>query len=231
MAKKTFTSLENCTNLFAALTEFRREAKQKFEPVRKNKAYMKKGVFDAEKYFTQLLKEHNIDRNYISHIKEVLHEDELITRTFSKWNDQKDKPNMYVAARIAEEAAHKLSAYQREWRKRKKAKTDVPQPEGFTEDVLNVTEESSSPATMADIEVDLGEETHVSLLEDVEIVNPQRLEDDILDGYNETTGEFDKLPEDSICVDIFSGLSDDDLISELRRRHPKARGIRIEYEY
>lgn len=207
MGKKTFTSVENCTNLFAALTEFRREAKQKFEPVRKNKAYMKKGVFDAEKYFTQLLKEHNIDRNYISHIKEVLHEDELITRTFSKWNDQKDKPNMYVAARIAEEAAHKLSAYQREWRKRKKAKTDIPQPEGFTEDILNITEESSSPATMADIEVDFGEENTSSLLENVEIVNPQIMEDDILDKYNEITGEFDKLPEQDSIIQLMIDLA------------------------
>lgn len=198
MGKKTFTSLENCTNLFAALTEFRREAKQKFEPVRKNKAYMKKGVFDAEKYFTQLLKEHNIDRNYISHIKEVLHEDELIPRTFSKWDDRKDKPNMEMAARIAEEAAHKLSAYQREWRNRKKAKTaDVPQPACFAEDIFNVTRESSSPATIVDVEVDLEEESS-SLSEN---------------------------------VDIFSGLSDDDLIKELRRRHPNAKGIRIEYEY
>ena len=168
MGKKTFTSLENCTNLFTALTEFRREALQKFEPVRKNKAYMKKGVFDAEKYFTQLLKKHNIDRNYINHVKEVLHKDELIPRTFLKWNDQKDKPNMEMAARVAEEATHKLSAYQREWRNRKKAKT----PE-----------------------------------------------------------ESDKLPEESTCVDIFSGLSDDDLIEELRRRHPKAKSIHVEYEY
>lgn len=212
MGKKTFTSLENCTNLFAALTEFRREAIQKFEPVRKNKAYMKKGVFDAEKYFTQLLKEHNIDRNYISHIKEILHEGELITRTFSKWNDQKDKPNMAMAARIAEEATHKLSAYQREWRKLKKAKTaDVPQPACFTEDIFNVTEESSS------------------LLEDVKIDNPQIMEDNVLDGYNEITGEFDKLPEEIAHVDIFSGLSDDDLIEELLRRHPKAEGVYIKW--
>jgi hypothetical protein len=217
MGKKAFTSLENCTNLFAALTEFRREAKQKFEPVRKNKAYMKKGVFDAEKYFTQLLKEHNIDRNYISHIKEVLHKDELITRTFSKWNDQKDKPNMEMVARVAEEAAHRLSAYQREWRKRKKAKTaDVPQPACFTEDIFNVTEESSH------------------LLEDVEIVNPQIMEDDVLDGYNEVTGEFDKLPEVYLISkpserDIFKGLSDDDLIEELLRRHPKAEGVYIKW--
>ena len=208
MAKKTFTSLENCTNLFAALTEFRRHAIQKFEPVRKNKAYMKKGVFDAEKYFTQLLKEHNIDRNYINHVKEVLHEDELVPRTFSKWNDQKDKPNMEMAARVAEEASHKLSAYQREWRNRKKAKTaDIPQPTCFTE-------ESSS------------------LLEDVEIINPQIMEDDVL-GYNEVTGEFDNLPEVIISKpserDIFKSLSDDDLIEELLRRHPKAEGVYIKW--
>lgn len=168
MGKKSFASNENCTNLFTALTEFRRQAKKNFEPVCKEKKYMKKGVFDREKYFTQLLKDHNIDRNYISHVKEVLHKDELITRTFSKWNDQKDVPNMAMAARIAEEATRRLSAYQREWRNRKKTKT----PE-----------------------------------------------------------ESDKLPEESTCVDIFSGLSDDDLIEELRRRHPKAKSIHVEYEY
>lgn len=35
-----------------------------------------------------------------------------------------------------------------------------------------------------------------NLLEDVEISpNPQRMEDDVLDGYNEVTGEWDRLPE------------------------------------
>lgn len=66
-----------------------------------------------------------------------------------------------------------------------------------------------------------------SLLEDVEIVNPQRLEDNVL-GYNEITGEFDNLPEE-IVVDIFSGLSDDELIGEILRRHPKAEGVYIKW--
>lgn len=73
-----------------------------------------------------------------------------------------------------------------------------------------------------------------SLLEDVEIVNPQIMEDDVLDGYNEATGEFDKLPEVYLVSkpserDIFDGLSDDDLIEELLRRHPKAEGIYIKW--
>lgn len=73
-----------------------------------------------------------------------------------------------------------------------------------------------------------------SLLEDVEIVNPQIMEDDVLDGYNEATGEFDKLPEVYLVSkpserDIFDGLSDDDLIEELLRRHPKAEGVYIKW--
>lgn len=218
MAKKSFVSNENCTNLFAALTEFRREAKKNFEPVCKEKKYMKKGVFDKEKYFTQLLKDHGIDRNYISYIKETVHEDRFIPRTFSKWNDTFSKPTMEIAERIAEEAVKKLYAYQKAWKlKHKQTKAIQSLPENL-------------PQTMADIVIDLGEESP-SLLEDVEIVNPQRLEDNILDGYNEITGEFDNLPEESTCVDIFSGLSDDDLIEELRRRHPKAKSIHVEYEY
>lgn len=90
------------------------------------------------------------------------------------------------------------------------------------------------PQTMADIVIDLGEETHVSLLEDVEIVNPQIMEDDVLDGYNEVTGKFDKLPEVYLVSkpserDILDGLSDDDLIEELLRRHPKAEGVYIKW--
>ena len=63
------------------------------------------------------------------------------------------------------------------------------------------------PQTAADIVIDLEEESS-SLLEDVEIVNPQIM-----------------------YVDIFNGLSDDDLIDELLRRHPKAKGLHIEYVY
>lgn len=91
------------------------------------------------------------------------------------------------------------------------------------------------PQTMADIVVDFGsEENTSSLLEDVEIVNPQIMEDDVLDGYNETTGDFDKLPEVYLISkpserDIFNGLSDDDLIEELLRRHPKAEGVYIKW--
>lgn len=45
---------------------------------------------------------------------------------------------------------------------------------------------------MQDIQFDLGE----GLLEGVEIsANPLRMEDDVLDDYNEETGEWDTLPE------------------------------------
>lgn len=95
-------------------------------------------------------------------------------------------------------------------------------------------QKKEKPQTMADIVIDLGEETHTSLLEDVEIVNPQIMEDDVLDGYNETTGEFDNLPEVYLVSkpserDIFKGLSDDDLIEELLRRHPRAEGVYIKW--
>lgn len=185
MGKKSFVSNENCTNLFTALTEFRREAKKNFESICKEKKYMKKGVFDREKYFTQLLKEHGIDRNYIGFIKEIVREARYIPRTFSKWNDSIDKPSMYIASRIAEESVKRLSAYQKACKLKRQKNNE----------------------------------------------KPQIMEDNILDGHNEITGEFDKLPEEIVYVDIFSGLSDDDLIEELRRRHPKAKSVHIEYEY
>ena len=89
------------------------------------------------------------------------------------------------------------------------------------------------PQTMADIVIDLGGESS-TLLEDMEIVNPQIMEDNILDEYNEVTGEFDKLPEVYLVSkpserDIFDGLSDDDLIEELLRRHPRAEGVYIKW--
>jgi hypothetical protein len=185
MGKKSFVSNENCINLFTALTEFRREAKKDFELICKEKKYMKKGVFDREKYFTQLLKEHGIDRNYIGFIKEIVREARYIPRTFSKWNDSIDKPSMYIASCIAEKAVKKLSAYQKACKLKHKQNNE----------------------------------------------KPQIMEDNILDGHNEITGEVDNLPEESTCADIFSGLSDDDLIDELLRRHPKAKGLHIEYEY
>lgn len=173
MGKKSFVSNENCTNLFTALTEFRREAKKNFESICKEKKYMKKGVFDGEKYFTQLLKEHNIDRNYIGFIKEIVREARYIPRTFSKWNDSIDKPSMYIASCIAEKSVKRLSAYQKACKLKRQKNNEKPQ----------------------------------------------------------ITGEVDNLPEESTCADIFSGLSDDDLIDELLRRHPKAKGVHIEYEY
>ena len=196
MAKKSFVSNENCTNLFTALTEFRREAKKGFEPVCKEKKYMKKGVFDKEKYFTQLLKDHGIDRNYISYIKETVHEDRFIPRTFSKWNDTFSKPTMEIATRIAEEAVKKLYAYQKAWKlKHKQTKAVQSLPE-------------NPPQTMADSVVDFGpEENTPSLLEEVEIVDPQIMEDDILDGYNEATGEFDNLPKQDSITQLMIDLA------------------------
>lgn len=194
MAKKSFVSNENCTNLFTALTEFRREAKKNFEPVCKEKKYMKKGVFDKEKYFTQLLKDHGIDRNYISFIKETVHEDRFIPRTFSKWNDTFSKPTMEIATRIAEEAVKKLYAYQKAWKlKHKQTKAIQSLPE-------------NPPQTMADIVIEI-DEPPTSLLEDVEIVDPQIMEDDVLDGYNEITGEFDNLPEQDSITKLMIDLA------------------------
>ena len=195
MAKKSFVSNENCTNLFTALTEFRREAKKGFEPVCKEKKYMKKGVFDKEKYFTQLLKDHGIDRNYISYVKETVHEDRFIPRTFSKWNDTFSKPTMEIATRIAEEAVKKLYAYQKAWKlKHKQTKAVQSLPENL-------------PQTMADIVVDFGsEENTSSLLEDVEIINPQIMEDNVLE-YNEITGEFDKLFEQDSITQLMIDLA------------------------
>lgn len=193
MAKKSFVSIENCTNLFTALTEFRREAKKNFESVCKEKKYMKKGVFDKEKYFTQLLKDHGIDRNYISYIKETVHEDRFIPRTFSKWNDTFSKPTMEIAERIAEEAVKKLYAYQKAWKLKHKQTTAQSLPE-------------NPPQTMADIVIEI-DEPPTSLLEDVEIVDPQIMEDDVLDGYNETTGDFDKLPEQDSITKLMIDLA------------------------
>ena len=83
------------------------------------------------------------------------------------------------------------------------------------------------PQTMADIVVEIN---------DVETDNAT----DLLDtyGYNPLTGEFENIPEEPVYPiitasekDIFKGLSDDDLILELKKRHPKARVmVRIDYE-
>lgn len=63
------------------------------------------------------------------------------------------------------------------------------------------------PQTMVDIVVDFGsEENASSLLEDVEIVNPQIMEDDVLE-YNEITGEFDKLFEQDSITQLMIDLA------------------------
>ena len=48
-------------------------------------------------------------------------------------------------------------------------------------------------------------------------------------GYNPVTGEFTTIPEeDEVCIignpniNIFDKMTDDDLVAELKRRHPKA---------
>lgn len=63
------------------------------------------------------------------------------------------------------------------------------------------------PQTMTDIVVDFGsEENTSSLLEDVEIINPQIMEDDVLE-YNEITGEFDKLFEQDSITQLMIDLA------------------------
>lgn len=63
------------------------------------------------------------------------------------------------------------------------------------------------PQTMADIVVDFGsEENTSSLLEDVEIINPQIMEDNVLE-YNEITGEFDKLFEQDSITQLMIDLA------------------------
>lgn len=53
---------------------------------------------------------------------------------------------------------------------------------------------------MQDIQFDLGE----GLLEGVEIsANPLIMEDDVLDGYNEETGEWDTLPESTDSTEVY----------------------------
>jgi hypothetical protein len=81
----------------------------------------------------------------------------------------------------------------------------VNAPACFTEDIFHVED---TPQTMADIVVDFGpEENTSSLLDGVEIVNPQIMEDDVLDGYNEITGEFDKLPEQDSVTKLMIDLA------------------------
>lgn len=53
---------------------------------------------------------------------------------------------------------------------------------------------------MQDIQFDLGE----GLLEGVEIsANPLRMEDYVLDGYNEETGEWNTLPESTDSTEVY----------------------------
>lgn len=111
-----------------------------------------------------------------------------------------------------------------------------------------IVEESipeNPPQMMADIVIEL-DESPASILDDVEIVDPQILEDEVVEsedllkkyGYNPLTGEYDNIPEEPAYTiskpsdkDIYKGLSDDDLILELKRRHPMARVmVRIDYE-
>lgn len=53
---------------------------------------------------------------------------------------------------------------------------------------------------MQDIQFDLGE----GLLEGIEISsNPLRMEDDVLDGYDEETGEWNTLPESTDPTEVY----------------------------
>jgi len=159
---------------------------------------------------SKILKEHGISRNYVGFVKKELVERKLVNAKFTKWNDLMSKPTYEMAESVARSASKALSSYQKEMEKKRKAAENAEQ---------EAAEKSHKP----------------NLLEGVEISpNPQRMEDDVLDGYNETTGEFDNLPEVYLVSkpserDIFNGLSDDDLIEELLRRHPKAEGVYIKW--
>lgn len=59
---------------------------------------------------------------------------------------------------------------------------------------------------MTDIVIEI-DESPTSILEDVEIINPQIMEDDILDGYNEITGEFDNLPKQDSITQLMIDLA------------------------
>ena len=62
---------------------------------------------------------------------------------------------------------------------------------------------NNSSVLMQDIVFDLGE----GLLERVEIsANPLRMEDDVLDGYDEETGEWRTLPESSDKMDYYLAI-------------------------
>lgn len=81
------------------------------------------------------------------------------------------KPTYEMAESVASSASKALSAYQKEMEKKRKAAKKAEQ---------EAAEKSQKP----------------DLLEGVEISpNPQRMEDEVLDGYDKKSGEWAKLTE------------------------------------
>lgn len=109
---KKFTSTENCNALFAALSEFHRLLDR-----------FNEGECDCPS-LNQILKKNNIDKNYYKFIKEVLNERKLVNIQFTKWSDKKSLPNFQMAQSIAEEASKRLSAYQRDLKKKRNEKKE-----------------------------------------------------------------------------------------------------------
>jgi hypothetical protein len=108
---------------------------------------------------SKILKEHGISRNYVGFVKKELVERKLVNAKFTKWNDLMSKPTYEMAESVASSASKALSSYQKEMEKKRKA------------------------AKKAEQEAPKEEPKKPDLLEGVEISpNPQRMEDDVLDG-------------------------------------------------
>lgn len=164
--RKSFTSVDNCNQLFTAFSEFRRLTIR----FKNGENRPDEKVPDLSK----ILKEHGISRNYVGFVKKELVERKLVNAKFTKWNDLMSKPTYEMAESVASSASKALSAYQKEMEKKRKAAKKAEQ---------EAAEKSQKP----------------DLLEGVEISpNPQRMEDDVLDGYDRVTGEWDYLPESAV---------------------------------
>lgn len=145
--RNSFTSVDNCNQLFTAFSEFRRLTIR----FKNGENQPDEKVPDLSK----ILKEHGISRNYVGFVKKELVERKLVNAKFTKWNDLMSKPTYEMAESVASSASKALSAYQKEMEKKRKAAKKAEQ------------EAAKKP----------------DLLEGVEISpNPQRMEDDVLDG-------------------------------------------------
>lgn len=163
MMRNSFTSVDNCNQLFTAFSEFRRLTLR----FKNGENQPDEKVPDLSK----ILKEHGISRNYVGFVKKELVERKLVNAKFTKWNDLMSKPTYEMAESVASSASKALSAYQKEMEKKRKAAKKAEQ---------EAAEKSQKP----------------DLLEGVEISpNPQRMEDEVLDGYDKKSGEWAKLTE------------------------------------